>query len=443
MIQINDKQNCCGCEACAQVCPKKCISMKRDAEGFLYPQANETICINCGLCEKVCPVINQYETRQPNRILAAINKDEEIRSQSSSGGIFTLLAEQTISKGGVVFGARFDEEWQVEIACAETMDQVASFRGSKYLQARVGDSYRQCKKALEDGRDVMFCGTPCQIAALRLYLHKPYEKLLTVDFICHGVPSPGVWRKYLDEVVAAGQQAIHDIDFRNKTKGWKRFSFILTIKEGNGMVSILSPLDKNPYMRAFLNDLILRPSCYQCPAKGGKSYSDITIADFWGVQNVNPSMDDDKGTSLVLANTEKGASAIPYDSLYYEVSTEDALKYNSAYYKATMMNPRRSDFFASFERGENLHLIIEQALRPSAKQRFKHLLKTPIQSAKKCIKTVLGRGSKPINGGGNYDNLRIQVQKASFKPCSIAFRDKRNGWKHYMLRIDMTILDGE
>ncbi len=417
--------------------------MKPDIEGFMYPYFDKSTCIDCGLCEKSCPVINQNEPQKPISVYAAINPDEDIREKSSSGGVFTVLAEKVIEEGGVVFGAKFNNCWEVVHGYVEVIEELEKLRGSKYVQSRIGSTYREVESFLKTGKKVLFSGTPCQVAGLYRYLHKYYDNLITVDFICHGVPSPGVWSKYLNEVVIAGKQAILDVGFRNKSKGWKRFSFALDMKKNSDTVSMLSPVNKNPYMSAFLHDLILRPSCYQCPVKGGKSCSDITIADFWGVQNVNPNIDDDKGTSLVLVNTEKGKSAIPFDNLHYEVSTGDALKYNSAYYKAANMNPRRFAFFTSLEKGENLHQIIEETLRPSAKQRIKQLLNPPIQFAKKSIMMMFGRRSKPRIEMGNYDEFHIQKQELILIPASIDFRDKRNGWKHYMLRIDMTIIDGE
>ena len=195
---------CCGCAACEQRCPTSCIVMREDEEGFLYPQTDTSKCIDCGLCEKVCPVLNQGEKRKPLHVYAAKNTKTRIRLQSSSGGIFTHIAEQIIQKNGVVFGARFDENWAVEHACTETLEGLAAMRGSKYVQSRIGRTYRQAKEFLESGRPVLFSGTPCQIRGLKLFLAKEYENLLTVDLVCHGVPSPEIWRQYLHEIIATG-----------------------------------------------------------------------------------------------------------------------------------------------------------------------------------------------------------------------------------------------
>ena len=199
MINILNKKDCCGCNACVQRCPKQCIIMQTDNEGFLYPIVDATTCIDCGLCEKVCPVINQTEPQEPLKVYAAYNKNEDIRMQSSSGGIFTLLAEEIIKKGGVVFGVKFNKDWMPEFGYTETLEGLSTYRGSKYVQAIVGDAYKQAEEFLKAGREVLFSGTPCQIAGLKRYLRKEYDKLLTVDIICHGVPSPKVWNMYLKE----------------------------------------------------------------------------------------------------------------------------------------------------------------------------------------------------------------------------------------------------
>ena len=373
MIHIVDKSRCCGCSACVQRCPRHCISMKEDEEGFLYPVVDENACIECGLCEKVCPELHQGEERKPLKVYAAKNKNEEIRMQSSSGGIFTLLAEQIIQEGGVVFGARFDENWEVIHDYTETIEGLAPFRGSKYIQSRIRVTYQQAESFLKQGRKVMFTGTPCQIAGLKQFLRKEYENLLTVDFICHGVPSPGVWRKYLEELIARqgdGKNSvlshpkppllnsvrdISRIEFRNKRLGWKKYSFalILSVPVGHGAkntVLLSEPYNKNIFMKGFLADLYLRPSCYACPAKCLKSGSDITIGDFWGIQNVLPEFDDDKGVSAVLLNTEKSLKTIPLYSIdQKEVAYEDVYRGNPALIKAVFRPQKRKNFYDSYK----------------------------------------------------------------------------------------------
>lgn len=309
MIEIQNKKDCCGCHACITICPKQCIAMREDEEGFLYPHVDKGVCIDCGLCEKVCPVINQSEPSKPLKVYAAKNKNEEVRLQSSSGGIFTLLAEKTIQKGGVVFGAKFNEHWEIVHDWTDTIEGIAAFRGSKYVQSTIGNTYSEVQTFLKTGRKVLFSGTPCQIAGLKKYLRNEYDNLLMVDIACHGVPSPLVWRTFLKEI-NCNSECIKAITFRDKSKGWKAYRM-----EIKGMTSDLYSdcTNKNIYMCGFLKNLYLRPSCHCCPSKSGKSGSDITIADFWGVQNYYPEFDDDKGVSLIFVNTQRGADI--YDSV--------------------------------------------------------------------------------------------------------------------------------
>lgn len=373
MINIKQKQLCCGCEACVQVCPKQCITLKEDREGFLYPLVNASICVDCGLCEKTCPVINQGTPHEPISVYAAVNPDEEIRRQSSSGGIFTLLAETVIADNGVVFGARFDKHWNVVHDYTETLEGLAAFRGSKYVQSRIGNAYSQTEQFLKAGRKVMFTGTPCQVNGLKQFLRKEYANLLAVDFVCHGVPGPKVWRKYLDEEVARlcdknsvsshhissfpdRDTLVKSISFRNKALGWKKYSFVLTLSKAStageqNTVSYSSLFYDNTYMQAFLANLSLRPSCYECPAKAGKSGSDITLGDFWGIENIDQSMDDDKGTSLLILNTQKGKEV--FTDLNFNCKEEAysrAVKHNSCIEASVAEPPYRKLFMTIFDR---------------------------------------------------------------------------------------------
>lgn len=393
MIHINNKHNCCGCSACASVCPKHCISMQADNEGFLYPIINKADCIDCGLCEKVCHEIHPFDERKPHKVYAAINKDEEIRLTSSSGGIFYLLAEKTIAEGGVVFGARFDEQWQVVIDYAETMEGVKAFMGSKYVQARMDTAYTDAKRFLTEGRKVLFSGTPCQIAGLNHFLRKSYDNLLTMDIICHGTPSPKVWNRYLDEVVTEGRKAINDVQFRNKSNGWKAFNFTMEYNKDEQTVSICSHHQQNHFMRAFLRDMILRPSCYQCQAKSGRSHSDITIADFWGINTEIPEMDDDKGTGLVLVNTNKGQASLDWRNITFkETTAETAIRHNPAYFRSVAAHPKREVFFNRLAKADSVNSLITDCLRPTLKQRLRMTLSSCKQLINRMLKFVIGGG---------------------------------------------------
>lgn len=360
MIRIQDKHECCGCAACVQICPKQCISFNEDSQGFRYPLVDDSVCIDCGLCEKVCPVLNQSEPKEPQLVYAAINPREDIRWKSSSGGIFSLLAESVIDEGGVVFGARFDNDWEVEHSYTESKDGLELFRGSKYVQSRIGNTYVQARNFLNDGRKVMFTGTSCQIAGLKKFLRKEYDNLLTVDVVCHGTPSPLVWRTYLEEMLThpkgvAGNNTVFSsleerpvitsISFRDKSTGWKKYGFVIRAKsvvkadKNQDLLSVNTNYEEiiliseyhqdNLFMQLFLKNLCLRPSCYRCIAKSGKCCSDLTLADYWGIADHYPEIDDDKGTSLVLINSQKGEDYFGRLNLQFvETSYLDALNGN-------------------------------------------------------------------------------------------------------------------
>lgn len=334
MIKIIDKELCCGCSACLHICPKNSITFKEDKEGLLYPHVNMETCIDCGLCEKVCPVLNQDEERIPEKVYAAKHDDDEIRMKSSSGGIFTLLADQILDEGGVVFGARFNDKWEVIHDYTETKEGLAPFRGSKYVQSYIGNSYKIAESFLRSGRKVMFTGTPCQIAGLKKFLRKEYDNLLAVDFVCHGVPSPMVWRKYLEEeIIDQGGAVLTGVNFRDKSSGWKDSSFVLNFSIEEGMIkhnyAVSSVFTENTYMKAFLSNLSLRPSCYACPAKAGKSGADITVGDFWGIENVDRIFDDNKGSSVVFVYIPSVIDIIR-NATFIESTFENAVKENSA-----------------------------------------------------------------------------------------------------------------
>ena len=375
MIYIDNKKACCGCWACVQRCPRNCITMHEDEEGFSYHIVDTSACIECGLCEKVCPVLNQAEAKRPLDVYAAINPNEEVRLNSSSGGIFSQLAEKVIADGGVVFGARFDEHWKVVHDYCDTLAGLAAFRGSKYVQSRIGACYRHAENFLKAGRRVLFSGTSCQIAGLHRFLGKEYDNLLTVDVICHGVPSPLVWRKYVEAIKTCPQRiigknttlhfadkntAIAGIAFRDKSSGWKRYGFTVRSIDENNQERILfrETFYENLFMDGFLKDIYLRPSCYACPSKSGKAQSDITLGDYWGIEHQHPAMDDDKGTSLVLLHTDKGRIAFEALDCSIEASTyEQALAGNPSLERSVGKSLMRKYFYRKFKRSQNVEII--------------------------------------------------------------------------------------
>ena len=357
MIKITDKHKCCGCTACVNVCPKNCISMSADREGFLYPVVDFVKCIDCGLCEQVCPVLRPVKNETEPLVYAAVNNDESVRLQSSSGGIFTLLAESVLDRGGIVFGACFDQNWNVVHDYTETKEGLAKFRGSKYVQSHVGNCFIQVKTFLDSGREVLFSGTPCQVAGLKNYLRKPYSNLFTVDLVCHGVPSPEVWKKYLQETVSRAYgikkkkvvnfgDYISDISFRAKDKGWKNFTVKIIFR--NGKIEMM-PFFENPYMKAFLSNLSLRPSCYACPVKLHHVQSDISLADFWGVNEINPELDDDKGCGLVLINCVEKHWLIDRRNCYFaQHNLDEIIPFNLCIVHSVKEPANRKFFFGFF-----------------------------------------------------------------------------------------------
>ncbi|MCQ2367474.1 MAG: Coenzyme F420 hydrogenase/dehydrogenase, beta subunit C-terminal domain [Kiritimatiellae bacterium] len=356
--------DCCGCSACFAACPKRAISMVADREGFLRPEVKEDACVNCKLCERVCPVLNRGEPREPLAVYGTMAKDEAMRLTSSSGGMFTLLAREVLRQGGIVFGAAIREgDCSIGHRSAETEEELEWLRRSKYVQSDVGDTYRQVKVELDKGRLVMFTGTPCQIAGLRSYLNlqpsTSTSNLLLVDVICHAAPSPLAWQKYLrkrEGALAQGRGSARAegpiakrISFRRKNCGWKRFSLSLRFANDKEYLGILGV---DTFLRGFLNELFNRKSCYDCQYKNLRSGSDITLGDYWNVHVKFPDFDDDKGTSLVLVNTEKGARfyAAIRPLLTERVSDfTDAKRSNPALWKSPLVNPNRQAFFDAVE----------------------------------------------------------------------------------------------
>lgn len=381
MLRLADKSRCTGCAACKAVCSRNAISMRADAEGFLYPHKDGAKCIGCGICARSCPSLVQAEPRNPIRICAAMAKDDELRLASSSGGIFSLLAKDILAKGGIVFGAAFDhDDWHVYHRAIDNEADLAELRGSKYVQSDIGECYREARDFLMSGRQVLFSGTPCQVAALKKVLDVdkavPTDRLLLVDVVCHAVPSPLAWRKYLEKRLASvytdgtgGLRDIKRVSSRHKDRGWKRFALSLVF---SNCKSYLAVFDDDPFMRGFLAELYNRPSCHNCPCKSLGSGSDLTIADYWGVATRLPDMDDDKGTSLVMVNTEKGSnafSALVDRAIAKDSDFDHAVAGNSAIVEATAPHVNRGRFFRRVMNSD-FDSLVDLMLRSSLQNRI-------------------------------------------------------------------------
>lgn len=349
MLELANNKQCCGCGACENVCPQSCIEMRRNGEGFLYPTVNVDKCIGCGMCEKSCPVLNT-ETNPPSIVkaaYAAFTIDEEVRLESSSGGIFSELAEYVLQNGGVVFGCAMSEDCKkARHIMIEKPKDLKYLRGSKYLQSEIGRTYRETKEMLKRQTLVLYSGTPCQIAGLKAYLgNNTYDNLLTVDVICHGVSPQSVWKNYLCTLENKFSANADTVSFRNKLYGWKNFNLSCSFKNGS---EYHGKVGYDLFLKGFVSDYYLRESCYNCKFKGKNIQSNITLGDFWGIDNVLPEINDDKGVSVVLVHSEKGQSAI--NSILnkiklFEVSEQNALASNPAYYKSVMPNGVRHAFF--------------------------------------------------------------------------------------------------
>lgn len=360
MIKL-EKEECCGCKACDNVCPKSAIIMKCDSEGFWYPVIDNKKCINCSLCEKVCPVLSVEKQISLKKAYACYNKNNEVRLTSSSGGMFTLLSEEVLKDGGVIFGATFNEEFQVVHGYTNNKNGLDAFRGSKYVQSNINKSYTDAKIFLESGKKVLFSGTPCQIAGLKSFLNKKYDNLICVDIICHGVPSPKVWKEYKKSIIK--EKNLVNMTFRDKSEGWKNAVLKYKFKDGS---EYKEAYKESKYIRGFIENIYLRPSCYKCKFKSLDRDSDITLADFWGIENFIPNMDDQNGISLILVHTEKGIDileAIKNDAFIKEVNINEAIKFNICAIKSVKLDSKREKFYSYFSK-MTLDLAIQKAIKP-------------------------------------------------------------------------------
>lgn len=341
MIAANPA-DCAGCEACANVCPKRAIEMTADAEGFYYPIIDKSKCVECGQCDRTCPVLNApARPSKPPITIAAVNRDWNVRRKSSSGGTFTAIAEIILKRGGIIFGAAFDAEWNVVHISIDEIGGLERLRGSKYVQSRIGDVYRNVKTALENDREVMFVGTPCQVAGLKDFLGKNYDRLTLVDTACKGITPPVLWKNYID--YRGRGHSISEITFRDKQNGWESPLFKIIFKDC-GLYS--SEMNKDLFGQGFGLGLTLRPSCGACRFKGVNRISDITLADFWGVRKVQPEMYDNRGTSLVLIHSGKGARLINETQLIKkQTDPVKAVEHNPCLITSFPSDERRAEFF--------------------------------------------------------------------------------------------------
>lgn len=348
MINIIDKKDCSGCSACVSACGHGCISMHSDAEGFLYSKVDESKCVDCGLCELACPIINIPRNNAITQVLAAKNIDNSIRFKSSSGGIFRLLAEQILKDGGVVVGCRFNDQMDAIHSIAENEDQLEALMSSKYVQSDTQGIYELVRTKLRQNKIVLFSGVPCQVAALRNFLLKPFENLITVDILCHGVPSPKFFKEYVNSIERRYRSKVSGLSFRSKEKSWKRL--YISAKFKNKKRHFLYA-GYDSYMQLFLSDRLQRPSCFHCPYNTLKRPGDISLGDFWGIGKKFYDFDDDKGTSMVLINNEKGKSLwakIARETTYIETNIDTAVEGNRVLVSHLPDRSKRDEFYKEY-----------------------------------------------------------------------------------------------
>ncbi|MCI8674304.1 MAG: 4Fe-4S dicluster domain-containing protein [Lachnospiraceae bacterium] len=378
-ITISDKSKCSGCGACMNICSKHCIKMESDITGFLYPVIDYKNCIECGICEKICPMLNQEKQNRgkenPVKVYAGWSKDSERRYNSTSGGIFSELASMVLERGGVAAGAAYDQKCDVEHIIVSDLEGLEKIRQSKYVQSDIKTIYVQVKDFLQRGKEVLFCGAPCQTAGLLAFLgDKNYENLYLIDFICLGVNSPKAYRAWLDELEENVGSKIVKVWFKYKINGWKRSPYCTRIDFENGKSCVQNGY-KNLYMRGYLGaKLYMRVSCGSCPYKGDNHFSDITLADFWGVAN---ELDDDRGTSLILINTKQGQTLfeeIKPRIFCQERKFEELLEGNASFVSSVKMNPASEKFLSQLG-SIPFSKMIEDYVKVSTLERVKYFIK--------------------------------------------------------------------
>lgn len=348
MIDRLNKKDCCGCTTCYNSCPAKAIQMKADEEGFMYPIISKKLCITCGKCEHVCPVINSLKIEGiPLAGYVVRNKDHKILYSSASGGFFSAIAEYVLNRGGIVYGAAFDKNFKVCHMAAESTLEVQKFRSSKYVQSDLGDIFTAVEKNLKNSRLICFSGTPCQIEGLKRFLNKEYDNLITVDLVCHGVPSPDLWEQYLEWQTRKKGSKVVFCNFRNKTYGYHNGTLEIVFENGRHYYGS----SRNDMMiKSFFSEIASRPSCYNCAFKKIKHSSDFTVFDCWHAADITLGVkkDDDKGYTNLLVNSNRGRWIFEYlkkDFEIYEADIEKMIKYDGVMVQNSSIPHKDRDVF--------------------------------------------------------------------------------------------------
>lgn len=386
MPNLANISECVGCTACMNVCPKNCIQMQKDLNGFLYPEINTDKCINCFQCENVCPILNNVEIlNESPDAYAAFSLNDNIRKESSSGGIFSEIAKIIIEKNGVIYGAAYNKNFEVYHCKINKIDELNKLRGAKYSESILGYCFSNIQENLKSGQYVLFSGTPCQIAGLKSFLKKDYDTLFCVDFVCHGIPSPIAWKsyiKYRTEIDSNGEYPCN-INLRSKETGWSNYQYSNVFQYKNGYQHAELSTD-SLYMKLFVNDYISRESCENCKFKGYDRVSDFTLGDFWGVWDIVPEMDDNKGTSVVLIHSEKAKSLwkiIKPNVKFQSVTINQTAEQNQSMCNSSKSHIARNNTLEKIRKGnisecEQLFAIKNDKIYFKIKNKIKIILKT-------------------------------------------------------------------
>lgn len=368
-LEKQSKKECCGCMACSKICGVSAIEMKQDKCGFYYPKVDKNKCVDCGRCESVCPMKENYvgQDADPD-IYAVINRDTHVLKYSSSGGMFTLLAEWILEQNGVIYGVAFDENFYVCHQRAQTMEEAAKFRTSKYVESDIKEVYKYLLSDLSEGKTVLLTGTPCQISAINKYLKAKKistEKLYTCDNICHGVPSRKIWNDYLNilksKYIIADDEIV-SINMRSKKHNWKNQEMDIELKKGN-INDIIQKFSFNQFFRSLFGH---RPSCFNCKYTSYKRPADFTLGDFWSVENAMISFDVDNGVNVVLVNTEKGRNLfelIKNKAKIQKVTKKAAWQAHLEY--AAKAPAKRKEFWENYLKMENKEEVLCRYMRGS------------------------------------------------------------------------------
>lgn len=385
-LKTANKASCYGCRACEKICSHSAIAFSPDSEGFLYPSLDSSRCVECGLCLKVCPYDNNFtEDKKPIKVYAAQYKNENALNNSSSGGIFSAVADLVLKEGGAVCGCIFNEDFKAVHIVTKNPEAVEKMRGSKYVQSDTADIFTEIKRLLEDGTKVLFTGTPCQVDGLKRFLLKDYDNLITIDLICHGVPSQRFFEEFLkDEERKNGK--ITDIRFRDKTRnGWRSQGSISFLKNGRKSTRVISPYNSSYYQLYYLADSISRMSCYSCKYSSTNRVGDITIGDYWNIESIKPEIPSEKGISAMLVNSLRGEKLIAElgDSVaLYETSLESAVSGNGNLSRPSAMPKCRTDIYKRLE-SQGYKAVVKQYCR------YSYIIPFLKKHAPKKIKTAL------------------------------------------------------